>query len=471
MRRAWLWAAVFLVTTCQPPTQISAEKRSGSTQPNIIFLLTDDQRADALGVVGSTILQTPHLDALAQQGSWFKRAYVTTSICAVSRASILSGQYARRHGIHDFATSFSDSAFAHTYPMLLKQAGYQVGFIGKYGIGNQLPANQFDYWRGFGGQGYYYHQDSANNPVHLTRLMYQQAREFLVSRPDTVPFCLSVSFKAPHVGNDTVANGFNYDPRYAALYETDIIPRPANGGNEYYQQFPESFRVSEVGNENEARLRWQTRFSTDERYQASVKGYYRLIAGVDQAVGRLRKDLDSLGLADNTIIIFSSDNGFYLGEYGLAGKWYGHEVSIRVPLILYDPRHPEYPRQVDALALNVDIAPTLLAMAGVEAPVAMQGRSLLPLLQDDTSEWRTSFFYEHLFTPPPSYPVYIPHTEGVVSTDRKYMRYFNGENPENNYLFETYQVGDSIEQGLTKSDTTGLAALQQQWLHYRKTLY
>jgi arylsulfatase A-like enzyme len=165
------------------------------SRPNIVFLLADDMRWDAMGCAGNKIIQTPNIDSLAARGVMFKNHFVTTSICCVSRASIFSGQYERRHGINDFHTDFTPAALAQTYPMLLKAAGYRVGFIGKYGVGDKLPKDAFDYWKGFPGQGRFFEK---GDPVHLTSKMGDQAIEFLKGGDGTKPFCLAISFKAPH---------------------------------------------------------------------------------------------------------------------------------------------------------------------------------------------------------------------------------------------------------------------------------
>jgi len=165
-----------------------------NTRPNIIFLLTDDQRWDAMGCAGNSYIQTPNMDKLAAGGVMFDKAYVTTPICAVSRASILSGQYAYHHGIEDFVTHFTDSAYQYTYPMLLKKAGYKIGFIGKYGVGKgkDFPVKDYDYWRCFPGQGYYWHKDSLGRDIHLTKIMGAQAVEFLKRYGDKGPPVFSV---------------------------------------------------------------------------------------------------------------------------------------------------------------------------------------------------------------------------------------------------------------------------------------
>lgn len=384
-------------------------------QPNIIFLLTDDQRWDTMGCTGNPIIQTPNMDAMANDGVRFTNAFVTTSICASSRASIFSGQWTSRHGIKDFATPFSSNALRRTYPMQLRRAGYRIGFIGKYGVGAQkdLPANKYDYWRGFPGQGKYEHKDENGNYKHLTQIMGEQAMEFLQDCSKDQPFCLSISFKAPHC-QDGDPRQFIYDRAYKDLYKDTTIPVPEKADPHYFEALPEFLRTSE------ARRRWEIRFPTPEKFQESVKSYYRLIYGVDVVIGRIREQLKQLGFDDNTVLMLIGDNGFYLGEYGLAGKWFPHEESIRVPLVVYDPRAGKKLRGriLDQVALNVDIAPTILELAGIIPPEQMQGRSLVPLLKGEKPKWRTEFFYEHPFEHKT-----IAKTVGLRTPNYMYARY------------------------------------------------
>lgn len=416
--------------------------------PNIIFLLTDDQRADAVGCMANHIIQTPNLDDLARNGILFKNAFVTTSICAASRASILSGKYVRRHGINDFATSFSPQALAQTYPMLLRQAGYRIGFVGKYGVGKRpdLPSHKFDFWAGCPGQcSPYERKDQNGNYKHLTQIFGQQALEFLQSCRPNQPFCLSVSFKAPHV-QDADPRQFIPDRAYKNLYKNVTIPAPKTAHPEYFQHLPPFLQNSE------ARRRWKIRFSTPEKYQESVKNYYRLIYGVDVVVGKIRDRLKRLHFAHNTIIIFTSDNGFFLGEHGLAGKWFPYEQSIRVPLIVYDPRAKKNLRglTLPQMVLNVDIAPTILELAHLHVPPKMQGTGLLPLLKAQKTTWRTAFFYEHLFNHPK-----IPKSEALRDWRFKYIRYVD-------YGYE--QLFDLLND---PHETCNLAKLKK----YRKVLH
>ena len=463
----------FLATT--GATALSAlAARSASAQqvrrrPNILFLLTDDHRFDALGCMGNRIIRTPNVDALARGGVIFRNAFVTTSICCTSRASIFTGQYARRHGVHGFNTPFTADQWAQTYPMLLRRTGYRTGFIGKFGVGDNAkpPAGDFDYWRGFTGQGQYFPR-GHQPPVHLTDLMTSQAKEFIGGggAKDAAggerPFCLSISYKAPHA-QDVDPKQYLYGPRFAELYKDATIPKPATATQEAFDRQPEFIRNSE------ARVRWQKRFADDASFQEMVKSYYRLISGVDESVGEIVKALRDAGVADDTIVIFTGDNGYYLGEHGLADKWYPHEESIRVPLIVYDPRLPQGRRGavVDDMALNIDLAPTMLAMAGVETPAAMQGRDLAPLVYGRrVHDWRDEFFYEHLFTHKA-----IPKSEGVRTKGWAYWRYLDVPEQDAEWLFDLgNDPGQNVNLVRSPQHQIVLEELRAKTARYRESL-
>ncbi len=440
--RYFLLLGLLLITIGCKEENAPVDKQTNENKPpNILFLLTDDQRWNALGYAGNTILKTPHMDFLAENGVYFSNAYVTTSICAVSRASILTGQYARRHGIWGFQKNLSKEQFALTYPMLLKKAGYTVGFIGKYGVGNQMPEAAFDYWKGFPGQGTFKAVDENGDSLHLTQKMGKQAITFISDQQGSqTPFCLSVSFKAPHVDESYGPGFFLYDKTYENEYANDTIPVPMVSAETYYDSFPKEFTKNNV-----ARNRWEQRFKTPEMQQKSIKDYYRLIHGVDVVVGQILETLKETGADKNTIIVFTSDNGFYLGEYGFAGKWYGSEPSIRVPMIIYDPR-PEAIKgiTIDQKVLNIDVAPTLVSFAGITPPETMQGTDLTQLILEPKMEWRDSFFYEHLWQSSDRY--YIPSTEGVVAGNKKYMKYFMNRDTTDIVYEELYDLEtDSLE--------------------------
>jgi len=408
-------------------------------KPNIIFLLADDLRYNALGCMGNTIVQTPHLDQMAYRGTLFTNAYVTTPICAISRASIFSGQFANRHGINDFIKDFDESARANNYPAILKNNGYYTGFVGKYGVSLKHHPNEFDYWKGFDSQGKYFYKDKDGKPIHNTDLLANQALEFLDTRDKSKPFCLSVSFKAPHVEDgNPIHNGYVYSPAYENYYKNETIPYQSNADDKYYESFPDVFKNRPTdGATNEARVRWGLRFSTPEKYQESVKSYYRLITGMDDAIQRIVDELKKKGLEKNTVIIFSSDNGYSLGDHGLEGKWFGHDVSLKSVTIVYDGRKLQDKHTNQNMVLNVDIAPTILDYAGIKKPEMMQGESIRPLAEGKQVAWRNDFYYNHLLDTRTS-KVYLPKSEGIVGSTYKYNRYFSGDDPDDFFYEELF---------------------------------
>jgi arylsulfatase A-like enzyme len=433
-----------------------------SNLPNIIFLLADDHRHDALGVAGNSIIQTPHLDRLARNGVRFKNAYVTTAICSVSRASILSGQYLSRHRIDDFAKDFSPEALAATYPLQLKKAGYAIGFVGKYGVGNNPPVSAFDYWKCVNrGQPPYWYPRPDGTLIHDTDTVANSVADFIDTFAGKAPFCLSVSFKAPHELDGSPPT-YPVQERFKTLYDTANVPLPETYGAEFWERHPAFFRQEE----NIARVRWHPLFSTPDRYQQTVKDYYRLVTGIDEVVGKIRTQLEALGIAENTILVYMGDNGFCLGEHGLQGKWYGFEESVRVPLIIYDPRAAKNTgHEVPEIALNIDIAPTLLDLGGISIPSSMQGRSLTPFLNGSRARrWRTDFFYEHTFLGTPR----LPKTGGVIGKDWKYIVY-----TEHDYE-EMYDLRNDPHEktnlAKNKVHASKLAQLRGKYQHYLNTV-
>ncbi|MEC9010728.1 MAG: sulfatase [Planctomycetota bacterium] len=389
-----------------------SDRLAAAGRPNIILVITDDQRFDALGCMGNAVLKTPHIDGLAAQGALFTHTFCTTSICATSRASFLTGQYAMRHGIRSFRKSLTESQWKDAFPVLLRQAGYRTAMVGKWGLGGPLPRERYDVFNGFSGQGRYYSKPAGQGP-HLTHRLGQQVLDFLETCDGDQPFLLQYYTKAAHC-QDGDPWPFQPDHRYDKLFSGIQVPSPATATEAHFSRLPKFLQTSE------ARRRWKIRFANPAMYQKSVKDYYRLVVGVDDVIGRVVAKLKQKQLFENTVIIFTSDNGFYLGEHGLAGKWFMHEESIRLPLVICDPRLPEgrKGRRLGESALNIDIAPTILDLAGLEVPGSVQGRSLKPLLDGRRVEWRNEFFYEHPFQHPR-----IPKTEGVRGSRWKYVRY------------------------------------------------
>jgi arylsulfatase A-like enzyme len=330
---------------------------------------------------------------------------------------MLSGQYLSRHKINEFTTDFSPEAVAQTYPLLLKKAGYKIGFVNKYGVGQEnQPDEYFDFWTCEKKvQPDYEMKDAAGNFIHNTDKTGNDIREFLDKFGKKGPFCLSVGFKAPHE-QDGNPPRFIVQERFKGLYRDVTIPTPETADPRYWNSFPDFFRQEQ----NIARVRWQPLFSTPALAQETTKNYYRLITGVDEVVGNMVAQLEKLGIADNTIIIFTGDNGFYLGEHGLEGKWFGHEESIRVPMIIHDPRksNPLQGSVSAAIALNIDLAPTILGLAQAPVPAGMQGLDLMEVAAGRKKKaTRNDFFYEHTFAGSPR----LPKVEGVVSREMKYM--------------------------------------------------
>jgi len=245
--------------------------------------------------------------------------------------------------------------------------------------------------------------------------MVDQARDFLAAAPPEKPWCLSISFKAPHSGEGYL--GYHAEPDLKSLYADALVPYPPTARSEFFDALPPFLRKC-----NARTSYWELRFSTPEKHQATMKDYYRLITGVDRAIGQIREDLAARGFANNTVIIFLSDNGDMMGDYQLGGKQLLYDASIRIPLVVFDPRAPKSARgqKRTELALNLDVASTVLDAAGIAAPKAMQGRSLLPLVRGERIAWREDFFCENHFLLPEQY---YPLIDGVRSERWKYVRY------------------------------------------------
>lgn len=402
-------------------------KKSPSNRPNIIFILTDDHRWDALGYTGNKLAHTPEMDKLAKAGTYFKKAVVTTPICAASRASILSGMYERTHKYTFQTGAIREEYMTTAYPKLLKEAGYYTGFYGKLGVQyNQKDAlfnvvDDYDRNNKYTDKRSYFYKKIGKDTVHLTRYTGHKAVEFIKAAPTKQPFCLSLSFSAPHA-HDSAPDQYFWDEQTAHLLENVTIPPPPLGADTYFNQQPEAVKAGF------SRLRWTWRFDTPEKYQRMVKGYYRMIAGVDLEIARIRAQLKEKGIDKNTIIIVMGDNGYFLGERQLADKWLLYDNSIRVPLIIYDPRNAQH-QDIDEVALNIDIPATILDLAGLKQPAAFQGKSLRPILSHSANRLnRDTVLIEHLWEFES-----IPPSEGVRTSQWKYFRYVNDKSLEELY--------------------------------------
>jgi arylsulfatase A-like enzyme len=426
--------------------------RGQSSKPNLLFILTDDQRADLLSVAGHPILRTPNIDQLGRTGTRFVNNFCATAICCTSRATILTGLHEESHRISNFQTPLSPTLESLSYPVLLRQAGYKTGFIGKYGVGGDAaPERLFD--KTYGPPGV--------EAVGQSRRFGSQAIDFLDQVKAGENFCLNLHFRAPHA-RDPDPKQYLYDPEEADLYKGLPMPVSKKAADpKYFERLPQSVR------ESESRVRWNWRFTNADHYQESVRSYFRLISGVDAVVGQVMQRLESRGLADNTVVVFSSDNGYFLADRGLADKWYAYEESIRTPLIVRDPRAPASlrGRTRSEMTLNLDIAATLLDAAGAKCPQSNQGRSVMPLVRGEKPAWRKEWFYSHLF---PGMPprVRIPKSEGLRTDRWKYLRWIE-ESPVRE---EVYDLRKDPEELNDLSATPERAKLEQRWRVWREAV-
>ncbi|MDT7830525.1 sulfatase-like hydrolase/transferase [Pricia sp. S334] len=430
MKTRFLLFSVLVGILSSIPISVSGQDGNSnktSNKPNIIFILTDDQRFDALGYAGNSLISTPEMDRLAREGTYFENAMVTTPICAASRASILTGLYERTHKFNFQTGNIRDDYMLSSYPTILKNNGYKTGFYGKYGVRYDELEKQFDEFESYDRnnayddrRGYYY-KTLGKDTVHLTRYTGQKAIDFIDEADISRPFCLSLSFSAPHA-HDSAKDQYFWQAESDKLLQGTTMPGPELGEDPYFEAQPKIVR------DGFNRLRWNWRYDTPEKYQHSVKGYYRMISGIDREIAKIRAELKKKGLDQNTVIILMGDNGYFLGERQLAGKWLMYDNSVRVPLIVYDPRLGNQ-EDSDALALNVDVPSTILDLAGLQPPETWQGKSLMPLVSKKVKNLeRDTVLIEHLWE-----FEHIPPSEGVRTQDWKYFRYVNDQSIEELY--------------------------------------
>lgn len=378
---------------------------------NILILYADDWRNDTLGCAGNPIVLTPNLDNLAKKGIRFSHNYVTTSICGVSRANLLTGQWMSRHGNQAFA--MFKTPWEQTFPGLLRKNGYYTGHVGKWHNG-VFPKDKYDFGKSYSGN--HWIKNSTGEMIHVTKKNQIDALEFLESKPSDKPFLLTVAFFATHAV-DGNPKQYLPQPESMEFYKNITIPIPKTATDEHFRKLP-AFIANE---KNEGRNRWHWRFDTPEKYQEYMKNYYRLATEVDDTCGKIIADLEKRKLLDSTLVIFTTDNGYFHGEHGLADKWYPYQESIRVPLIILDPRMAKSNAGSinDEITLNVDLAPTILNASKVEIPKTMQGRDLSPLyLEKSITSWRKEFFYEHAII---KNKEFIPASEALVQKNIKYI--------------------------------------------------
>ena len=419
--------------------------------PNIIFIMTDDQQQNAMSAYGNSILKTPNLDRIGAEGIRFTEMFVTNSLCAPSRASFLTGLYSHTHGITTNGSStsiFSDQPGLkpeqETFVHLLRHAGYHTALIGKWHL-RSLPTG-FDHWIILpGGGGPYNDPEMISGGLrvkfrgHADDVVGDQALTFLRDRPKDRPFCLLFNFKSPHR---------NWVPaaRFEKAFEDIEIPIPRSF-NDTFEGRPQALRKTEMA--VAVMPDFRNRGVPDDlppterkqkNFQQLAKNYYRTMLSVDENVGRVLDFLDKNNLTQDTLVVFSSDNGFFLGEHGLFDKRLMYEPSIRVPLLIRLPSRIKA-GQVNSkgMILNVDVAPTLLEIAGVPVPAWMHGRSILALLDGREAPWRKDFLYEYY-----EYPAeHCAQKNRGIRTERWKLIHF-WEQPEEWELYDLENDPDEV---------------------------
>ena len=404
---------------------------AASPRPNIVFIITDDQRWDGMSCAGHPVLKTPNMDRIAAEGVMFRNAFVTTPLCSPGRASFLTGQYAYRHGV--ISNQPENNERSHrliTFPRLLHDAGYETAYVGKWHMGNDdTPRPVFDHWVSFKGQGRY--NDPPMNidgeqiqaKGYMTDILTEHAVEF-IRREHTKPFCLYVGHKAIH-------GPFTPAERHKQIY-TDEQPLPISpAAQDTLEGKPMLKRNPKLGP--------GTGFS-DER----IRQQMRALMAVDEGVGEVIEALEETGQLDNTLVIYTSDNGYFWREHGLADKRAGYEDAIRIPLVMRYPKLIKPGTVVDHLVANIDVCPTLLDLAGVRIPRRVQGVSILPLLAGKTAKWRTSFLIE--YDQEQRYP-FVLTWRGVRTNDWKYIHYTQQEGMDELYNLreDPYELKNLID--------------------------
>ena len=353
-----------------------------AVRPNILFVLMDDMRWDYMGCAGHSVIRTPSLDRIAREGARFSNAFVTLSLCSPSRASFLTGQYAQIHGVLGNRTAL-DFSRVTTFPQRFQRAGYRTGMFGKWHMGVDMdPKPGFDHWACFQGQGTYFNPRLNVNGEVISREGFTDdvtstlAAEWM-NHQDPRPFLAIVGFKSCH-------SPFEPPPRTAALYEGVRMPRPPSFDRPMPNQPQWIQSFDDAGHTPYSRI----------PFDELALRFARLVSAADDNVGRMMSALEAAGRLDQTLVIFSSDNGFLLHEHGLYDKRAMYEESIRIPLLM---RHPSLVRRgvVDDVTLNIDLAPTLLRMIGAPGAEETQGISLLPAMQRRRRSKRSAFFYQY----------------------------------------------------------------------------
>ncbi len=456
--------AIFVFATSFVLLAIS---QSNAERPNIVFLMADDQCTYSMGCYGTPGAKTPNLDELARDGVVFDNHYDTTAICMASRANVMTGMFEYKTGCNFDTGPMLRGIWERSYPVLLKEVGYQTAFAGKFGFvvadqpnkKGEMPEDEFDRWGGGPGQTSYVTKQNksmakyAKDYPHSTLSYGAFGRDFIqdASKKDQ-PFCLSISFKAPH-------HPVQPDPKFDDVYRNNKFTKPGNFGREHGKHFSEQSRQ---GRQYSRFHEWK--YSSD--YDEVMAKYYQQIYALDVAVGMIRDALAKSDVLSNTIIIYTSDNGFLCGSHGYGSKVLPYEEASRVPLIIYDGRSPTpgANRRHEALTGNVDFAPTILESAGIEIPENTDGRSLLPLLEDPGASVHDSLPLINVWGPKQV------HSLAVVTRDWKfiYWPYEEGDFESTEELYDL--ANDPLELKNLVVDSTSKPNLQSMQRLYDRTV-
>nr|WP_145392104.1 sulfatase [Stieleria neptunia] len=412
-----LIAAVLLVRANFCASAPAAD--NASSRPNIVFLFADDQSTYSVGCYGNKDVQTPNMDQLARDGVAFDKHYNTTAICMASRASVFTGMYEYKTGCNFTHGDMREEVWANSYPVLLREAGYLTAFAGKFGIvvtGKALCESDFDFWGGGPGQTNYATAKNRSMTKYAAKyphstLSYGAFGQDVIreSVKQKKPFCLSISFKAPH-------KPATPDPRFDDVYSGKTFTKPDNFGREYGTHLSQQ---SKSGRQYPRFTDWN--YDTD--YDGEMAKYHQQVYGIDVAVGMIRDELKAQGVADNTVVIYTSDNGYICGSHGYGSKVLPMEESSRVPLMIYDPRSPLNGRQIrcDRLTGNIDFAPTILELAGLAIPSNMDGKSLMGLLQNPDEGGHDQMSFINVYGP------LATHSLTCLTRQHKYTYWWYGD--------------------------------------------
>lgn len=416
-------------------------------RPNILFVLCDDLRPDAVGCLGSEHVKTPHIDQLAEEGLLFQNSFCTTSLCSPSRASILTGLYAHAHGVTNNFTEFPDAMA--TFPKRLQDAGYATAYIGKYHMGedNDQPRPGFDWFVTHKGQGKYSDTEFNINGQggrvvegYYTHVVTDMALDWLKKDHGDKPWCLMIGQKAPH-------SFYFPEPKYEHAFDDVEVKYPKTAFN--LDDNPKWMieRLYTWHGIYGPLFDWRKDFPDDspegvQAFENMVHAYWGTVLSIDDSMGRLRDYLEETGELDNTVIVFMGDNGLLEGEHGMVDKRTAHEMSIRVPLIVRYPQLGQG-KKIDQQVLTVDMAPTLIELAGAKPIEDIHGDSWAKLAAGDDDDWRTSWIYYY------NYEKQFPYTPNVRSlrTDRwKYIRYPHGDGSPDRHMAELYDLKNAPEE-------------------------